>query len=326
MSLDAPISYENEEGSDKWSDGTDDSGQLAESYLPQIPLYSVGSERAQGITAPDLYPTGLYFSSPVCHYSHLVHPLQEASWPLRKVGLSLTVVSGFLSPRNQLERWRILYERKNPHSPAQEILAGRYADSAGSVAMLVDGEGVEERLAHQLQDEYLTNELRTLITETQDVRFLVKELLQYRANAGTEKMPIDPMTATSVHNFGHSVNMVLTDTEGVPLNMGVGVDIVSPAQRVDYFESAEPREYEQLVEKDSLLASYLEQFGAGTINEELMTEIRTYRRVLFHAMRAQGFDFYRGEQGHFSLRRENGDNPSRSFVYKQAEERGIKIV
>ena len=95
---------------------------------------------------------------------------------------------------------------------------------------------------------------------------LIQELLQYRVCAGGfDHVRYDPATATSVHNLGHSVNVVLTNaTGGLAENMGVGVDIVSPAQAVDYFEHNSAEDFDELVEDDRLLQVYLLQFGVSS--------------------------------------------------------------
>ena len=102
---------------------------------------------------------------------------------------------------------------------------------------------------------------------------------------------------------------------------------VSPAQSVTYFEWATPADYETLAAADPLLANYLRAFDVTKITEETMKQIQGNRRMLFAAMKGQaGFDFYRGEQGHFTLPRANGNHPSREYVYGEAEKFGYKIV
>lgn len=324
MALNEAILVQAGEGEDSLKAGNDNTGTFAEVAVPQIPLYHLGSKNASKITAPKLYPVGLGDPTKIAAFSHLNALLEQARARLLQEGKDLAVVSGFLSPGNQLARWRTLYATQNRSTPWQEILAGRYADSAGSVAAVIPGGNYATQHGDLMDDLLLVAELQAK-ADVDDVSTIVAELLQYRANAGKGNgIEIDKMTATSIHNLGHSVNVVLTEG-GEPLNMGVGVDIVSPVQAVDYFEKVTPEEYEALLTADPLLLEYLASLGVRQIDEKLIGEVRDNRRLLFQAMRGARFDFYKGEQGHFSAPRDGGNHPSRAYVYAQARASGYTV-
>jgi len=325
MSIERPIIVREGEGDDRLKEGDDNTGSMVPVEAQQSRLFSRGSAQTR-VTAASLFPSGLGDPEEIVAYSHLNPALQKAEIALRDQGRNLKVVSGFLSPDNQLARWRILYARRNPQTPWEEIQAGRSADSTGSVACIIENDVSQAALTAVQGDTALIEELRRQSGEQGDITPLLRELVQYRANATDTGVSIDPRTATSVHNLGHSVNAVLTDSQGEPMNMGVGIDIVSPAQKVDYFESATPADYEQLLAGDPLLAEYARRMGVTTVNETTLATIGENRRQLFWAMREGGFGFYKGEQGHFSLPRKNGNHPSRSYTYAQARAAGYTVT
>lgn len=327
---DQRISFGEGEGEDNVRPGNGDYGCLARLHadIPQIPLYSRGSLTTK-VTAPNLYPNGIGDPQSVATFSTLNEPLHAVNRLLKATGKALAVVSGFLSPANQLARFQVLYTQKNPEDPRQEILAGRYADSAGSVAEVIKDQKFYDALNTLVSDSHTMNNLKSVSDnkepEMDELVALAQELITYRANMGKINLQILPHTATSVHNLGHSVNVVLTDGDGTPLNMGVGVDIVSPVQRVDYFEQNGPNRYEAKVESDPLLQAYLRSLGITKIDERVVADIQQNRRSLFFAMQ-RGFKAYKGEQGHFTRSRPDGNYPSREYVYRQAEKLGYNIA
>ena len=322
MSLDTAISYEAGEGMDDAKEGANDSGRMtAVDNLLQMPLYSSGSWVVKA-TAPSLYPNGLGDPANIAVFETVNERLQAAAGNLPS-DRRLAVFSGFLSPRNQYKRWQVLYNTRSRKSPWQEIQAGRFADHAGSVARTIDDDVVEATVEQLRRDDGLMREL----AENGEAEQLLGELIMYRANNGEiPGVRIDIMSAQSIHNLGHSVNVGLLNDHWEFQNMGVGIDIPdSPVQSADYFESNGQDEYEREMKAEPLLVKYLEGIGVFRLDERLIERIKTNRRELFHAMTDAGFGSYLGEQGHFTATPVDGGMPSRAHTYSEARRFGYQI-
>ncbi len=327
VNLETPIRYGEGEGLDRVKEGDLTSQRMEEVRFASVsPLYHDGS-RVRGITSPSLYPNGLGDPVKIAAFPPVNEMLDIANatvngnpGPFRSRYIS--VHSGFLSPRNQFERWKILEATRSKKNPWEEILAGRFADSAGSVAVAIEDDAFRAAYEEMKSDNALVNEL----SSRGDAEALIKELIMYRANNGTLKsVKVDVMTATSVHNLGHSVNVGIYGPDEKLVNMGIGIDIPqSPVQQVDFFENNGPKEYEAAIEAEPLLREFVESMGVSTVNEVLTHEIRDNRRELFNAMTTAGFGSYRGEQGHFTAPALGG-MPSRAHAYAEARKFGYQI-
>lgn len=322
--LNTPINYGEGEGLDDVEPGTDTSGRMVQISEGGIPLYAKGSKNRPGMTAPSLYPKGLGDPKYIAVFKDVAEAARDADGVLMDHNEKdqIIVHSGFLTPGNQAKRWQVLDATRSKKSPWEEILAGRFADSAGSVALPIDDDAFKTAYAEMKDDHALVAEL----SANGDPEALIKELIMYRANNGKlSSVKVDISTATSVHGLGRSVNAGLMDQDGELLNMGVGIDIPSPVQNVNFFENNGPKEFEAAIAEEPLLEEFLLSMGVRNIDEMLISSIKYNRRELLSAMRQAGFDFYRGEQGHFTLPAKDGNMPSREHAYAQARKFGYKV-
>ncbi len=320
--LDAPISYGKDEYLDAENEGTNDKGRMLQLISNGMPLYNLGSKHQPGMTAPSLYPKGLGDPTCVAIYEDVARRLNEADLQLAGRPSQIVVHSGFLSPRNQNERWKILDATRSKKTPWEEILAGRFADEAGSVAQPIDDDVFKQTFAAMKDDKELVKELEL----HGDVDNLIQELIMYRANNGTtSSVKVDVMTARSVHNLGNRVNVGLKSGDGELLNMGVGIDIPSPVQNANWFENNGPREYEREIDREALLREFVESMGVESVNERLINEIRDNRREAWNAMTGAGFLAYQNEVNHFAAPAPEGGMPSRQYTYNQAKRFGYKV-
>jgi hypothetical protein len=327
-SLLIPIQYGENEGQDKVTPGQNTQTNLVDARLNGS-MFNSNNQLRTGITSPTLIGE----VSAVEGTSQLVEAnindaLDRAATHIENgTGGShkLTLYRGFVSPENQQMRWKTLYGTRPRNSAAEEIDAGDHADSVGSVAELIKDEQYEAELKKLMADSALHKELQKAFGK-EDVTAEFEKLLKYRANNGQiQNVKIDISTATTVHNLGQSVNVGLANNEQMQHIIGVGLDILSPAQQVDYFENITPEKYIALVEQNPMLETYLRSLGVTRIDHELIEKIRNNRRILHNAMKKQGFDFYRGETGHYTQIPESGEFPSREHVYQQARKSGYSV-
>jgi D-alanyl-D-alanine dipeptidase len=335
----APISYSQDEGLDDVQEGNNQESELDMLTLRAgdfQPNYCATSLR-RGVTAPILEKEVMAMEGKATILAR--DAIETLGIAALKVGQardingwqgthSLTVYRGFVSPRGQQMRWKDLYDTRKKNNPMEEIETGDYADRVGSVAECIKDDNYEKELNNLLKDTSLVSALKEAFGK-EDITEELEKLLKYRANNGElEGVEMDINTAATVHNFGQSVNVGLAKNQstrtgrGFQHNMGVGLDMLSPAQAVDYFEHVTPEQYIALVEQDPMLGAYLESLGVKRIDQALIDEIKRNRRVMHNTMTGSGFDFYRGEIGHYTKVPKSGTFPNKERVYAQAQKFG----
>lgn len=328
--LDRPIRYESDEGKDDQTfPGTSDP-KAQKSPLVELTavdthaLYNAGE--IPGIAATGLYPNGIGDPARIAILTEVNEQLRGVQAALPQ-DLRLLIASGFLSPNNQLTRYQIrasILHAGRKLDPWEEIQASEVADSAGSVAHVQECDALDQMTTQYMDDSNLMALLRERSGQD-DVETFVYQLIQARANRGVVSLPLLVSSAVSVHNRGASVNAFLT-RDGEVLNTGIGLDTPDPkVQAVDYFEKAIAADYERAIKANPEIGRFLEEMGVTEINEDVIEDIRRNRRVLWNAMLAMGFQFYRGENGHFTGKRRAPYN-SADELYPQAQAMGYRVT
>lgn len=317
------IEFKEGEGVDRLEGTSDEPVKLVEPSVPSYPVYHEGSAGMPGITTSTLYPGNLGESVKTTLIAEsLDRALRMANDRLRKAGKGIMVVSGYISPEDQQAKFVHLFKTYLPNgresSDAQIMEAGIQADKVGSLAALVEDEAYEAKLAEWRADTSLHANLWGYL-DPNNPEPALKKYLTILANAGwVEGLTLDYDTATTVHNLGHSANVVLTDDQGNILPTGRALDVPSSTQPWNAFENITPQRLRSEVRRNELLERFLRESGVNTINAAAIETMRANNRTLFNAvMRGKldgETDVFAGEGGHVSIRRP--EYPNRIGVEK----------
>ncbi len=310
-----PIEFQSGEGEDDIQGTSEDPVELVVPALQTRSLYSEGSTNfPSNVTLSSLYPEPLNGArGPLLIAKTLDDALKQADYKLRPTGRGLMIVSGLISPETQQDKFKQLFfaHLGNKETPNGDKImqAAEWADTFGSIAKVEEDEAFTTELESLRADENLIKELAPWI-EKGDQESVLKNYLTVLVNVGWKsnlKLKIE--TARTVHNWGHSANVVMTDRIGNVLPTGRAIDVPSATQRWDYFEKNGVDEFKAEIGKNPQLAQFMRENGTRPedVNAKLIEELRDHNRALFEAVMRGGnegkTDVYAGEGGHISIRR-----------------------
>jgi len=108
----------------------------------------------------------------------------------------------------------------------------------------------------------------------------------FTTNLGQGDLTLDTSANTANGNKNACDLWLIERENGAPVNLSVPYDSTSPAAVMDYFEWAGPERYQQEIDRDPGLQSYLGDFALYRqgVSDMLIESIRTERRLLFHAL------------------------------------------
>lgn len=319
MSLHSPISYRDKEGSDSLTGSTQNKPELVTPSVPAHSIYAKGSASKPGVTTSSLYEFPLGASvDPLLLEKELNQHLEDAHRRLQKEDMGLMVVSGYISPEDQQEKFAQLFEQYlgGKDSPEAILETGFRADNVGSVAEIIEDENYTAAFERAKGDKKLMKGIDAFENGMSSDEKL-KWYLTFRANHALKtenpgNIKLDLSSAVTVHNLGHSANIVLTDAQGNVLPTGRPMDV--PLKKDDInlqkwtaFEGGiQAATVEEIARMNPLYAKYLQETGEQ-ISEAQITLWRDRTRVLFNAVmpaeNRTSLDVYAGETGHVSVRK-----------------------
>lgn len=264
------------------------------------------------------YGEGIGADEKILVRAPVARALKKADEFLKPYNKKLLVLDGWRSAKTQAAMWaeirKNILKQQNQElwnlSVSDEIKVGREADKVGSYCKIIK-DNKYAKVFSQLQRSNFWKEVEDAAQElhTPSAK-IAEEYLIYQGNLGKIDLTLDEAAPTS-HGSGGAVDVWLTDEQGEPLNLGVPFDYAGEAAVMDFFEWANWKDYKNLVSNDKILRDYLADYGIKEITPEIFEEIKTNRRILFHAMISAGATYYslgrkEGEPWHFNFGNELG--------------------
>lgn len=193
------------------------------------------------------------------------------------------------------------------------VRLGIQADDIGSYAALaLDDEYNRALEASKSQAGWAEVEVAA-----QELKISVDEVatlyMTFTRNIEGNTLNLD-VTSNNAHGGGGAADAITmhTDTEE-PCFLGVPFDYVSPLPdlakpaAMTFFENEDNiSRYGELVHKDPVLRTYLNQFGYDRNTLGVFREAQRERRILYHTMARAGFTIFNGECWHWNGGNERG--------------------